>query len=97
MHNIIVAMLLACRVIKAVVLKHQKAVAVSMLLTWLLSAGVVVVILMSPQRFALLHLKKNRRLLQPAAQIHRHQAKYAPQQEGDSMFRKNALVSPAAR
>ena len=34
--------------VKAVALKHQKAVAVSMLLTWLLSAGVVVVILMSP-------------------------------------------------
>jgi hypothetical protein len=33
--------------VKAVA-KHQKAVAVSMLLTWLLSAGVVVVILMSP-------------------------------------------------
>jgi MFS family permease len=31
-----------------VALKHQKAVVVSMLLTWLLSAGVVVVILMSP-------------------------------------------------
>lgn len=35
------------------------------------------------QRFALLHLKKNRRLLQPAAQIHRYQTKYAAQQEGD--------------
>ena len=34
--------------VKAVALKHQKAVVVSMLLTWLLSAGVVVVILMSP-------------------------------------------------
>jgi hypothetical protein len=34
--------------VKSVVLKHQKAVVVSMLLTWLLSAGVVVVILMSP-------------------------------------------------
>ncbi len=34
------------------------------------------------QRFALLHLKKNRRLLQPAAQIHRYQTKYAAQQEG---------------
>ncbi|MGP4883421.1 MFS transporter, partial [Klebsiella pneumoniae] len=34
--------------VKAVVLKHQKAVVISMLLTWLLSAGVVVVILMSP-------------------------------------------------
>ncbi|WP_227624660.1 MFS transporter [Klebsiella aerogenes] len=34
--------------VKAVALKHQKAVIVSMLLTWLLSAGVVVVILMSP-------------------------------------------------
>jgi MFS family permease len=31
-----------------VALKHQKAVVISMLLTWLLSAGVVVVILMSP-------------------------------------------------
>ena len=34
--------------VKAVVLKHQRAVVVSMLLTWLLSAGIVVVILMSP-------------------------------------------------
>ncbi len=34
--------------VKAVALKHQKAVVISMLLTWLLSAGVVVVILMSP-------------------------------------------------
>lgn len=34
--------------VKAVVLKHQHAVVVSMLLTWLLSAGIVVVILMSP-------------------------------------------------
>lgn len=34
--------------VKAVVVRHQKAVAVSMLLTWLLSAGIVVVILMSP-------------------------------------------------
>ncbi|ALR75375.1 MFS transporter [[Enterobacter] lignolyticus] len=34
--------------VKAIVLKHQRAVAVSMLLTWLLSAGIVVVILMSP-------------------------------------------------
>ncbi|HEB4874205.1 TPA: MFS transporter [Kluyvera ascorbata F0526] len=34
--------------IKSVVLKHKQAVAVSMLLTWLLSAGIVVVILMSP-------------------------------------------------
>ena len=34
--------------VKTVALKHQKAVVVSMLLTWLLSAGVVVVILMSP-------------------------------------------------
>lgn len=34
--------------VKAVALKHQKAVVISMLLTRLLSAGVVVVILMSP-------------------------------------------------
>ncbi|MGL5697714.1 MAG: MFS transporter [Kluyvera sp.] len=34
--------------VKSVVLKHRKAVVVSMLLTWLLSAGIVVVILMSP-------------------------------------------------
>jgi Arabinose efflux permease len=34
--------------VKSVVMKHQKAVVVSMLLTWLLSAGIVVVILMSP-------------------------------------------------
>lgn len=34
--------------LKAVVIHHKKAVAVSMLLTWLLSAGIVVVILMSP-------------------------------------------------
>ncbi|WP_049008721.1 MFS transporter, partial [Citrobacter koseri] len=34
--------------VKAVVVKHKKAVAISMLLTWLLSAGIVVVILMSP-------------------------------------------------
>lgn len=34
--------------VKAVVMKHRRAVAISMLLTWLLSAGVVVVILMSP-------------------------------------------------
>lgn len=34
--------------IKSVVLKHKQAVVVSMLLTWLLSAGIVVVILMSP-------------------------------------------------
>lgn len=34
--------------VKAVVLRHKKAVVVSMLLTWLLSAGIVVVILMSP-------------------------------------------------
>ncbi len=46
------------------------------------------------QRFALLHLKKNRRLLQPAAQIHRHQAKYAPQQEGDPPA---AVVDPLRR
>jgi len=31
-----------------VVIRHRKAVVVSMLLTWLLSAGIVVVILMSP-------------------------------------------------
>lgn len=34
--------------VKSVVVRHQKAVIVSMLLTWLLSAGIVVVILMSP-------------------------------------------------
>ncbi|CBG86787.1 MFS transporter [Citrobacter rodentium] len=34
--------------VKSVVVRHQKAVAISMLLTWLLSAGIVVVILMSP-------------------------------------------------
>ncbi|WP_226571950.1 MFS transporter [Mangrovibacter yixingensis] len=34
--------------LKAVVVHHKKAVAISMLLTWLLSAGIVVVILMSP-------------------------------------------------
>ena len=34
--------------VKAVVVRHRKAVVVSMLLTWLLSAGIVVVILMSP-------------------------------------------------
>lgn len=34
--------------LKAVVMKHKKAVLVSMLLTWLLSAGIVVVILMAP-------------------------------------------------
>lgn len=34
--------------IKSVVRKHKQAVVVSMLLTWLLSAGIVVVILMSP-------------------------------------------------
>ena len=34
--------------VKAVVMKHKKAVVISMLLTWLLSAGIVVVILMSP-------------------------------------------------
>lgn len=34
--------------VKAVVMKHKKAVAISMLLTWLLSAGIVVLILMAP-------------------------------------------------
>ncbi|WP_034936473.1 MFS transporter [Erwinia mallotivora] len=34
--------------LKAVVLNHKRAVAISMLLTWLLSAGIVVVILMTP-------------------------------------------------
>lgn len=34
--------------LKSVVVNHKKAVAVSMLLTWLLSAGIVVVILMAP-------------------------------------------------
>ncbi len=46
------------------------------------------------QRFALLHLKKNRRLLQPAAQIHRYQTKYAAQQEGDPPA---AVVDPLRR
>ncbi|ENL6904031.1 MFS transporter [Enterobacter ludwigii] len=34
--------------VKAVVVRHRSSVVVSMLLTWLLSAGIVVVILMSP-------------------------------------------------
>ncbi|WP_054178304.1 MFS transporter [Trabulsiella odontotermitis] len=34
--------------VKTVVTKHRQAVVISMLLTWLLSAGIVVVILMSP-------------------------------------------------
>ncbi|EOW6743921.1 MFS transporter [Cronobacter dublinensis] len=34
--------------VKAVVVKHRQGVIISMLLTWLLSAGIVVVILMSP-------------------------------------------------
>lgn len=34
--------------LKSVVVRHKKAVCISMLLTWLLSAGIVVVILMSP-------------------------------------------------
>ncbi|EOD3512013.1 MFS transporter [Cronobacter sakazakii] len=34
--------------VKAVVVKHRQEVVISMLLTWLLSAGIVVVILMSP-------------------------------------------------
>jgi len=34
--------------VKAVVMKHRQAVVISMLLTWLLSAGIVVGILMSP-------------------------------------------------
>lgn len=34
--------------LKTVVMNHKKAVVISMLLTWLLSAGIVVVILMSP-------------------------------------------------
>ncbi|NCI17803.1 MFS transporter [Cronobacter muytjensii] len=34
--------------VKAVVVKHRQGVLISMLLTWLLSAGIVVVILMSP-------------------------------------------------
>ncbi|KNC06491.1 MFS transporter [Klebsiella sp. RIT-PI-d] len=34
--------------VKSVIVRHKKAVMVSMLLTWLLSAGIVVVILMSP-------------------------------------------------
>ncbi|MFT2622067.1 MFS transporter, partial [Escherichia coli] len=34
--------------LKSVVINHKREVAVSMLLTWLLSAGIVVVILMTP-------------------------------------------------
>lgn len=34
--------------VKSIILKHRQAVAIAMLLTWLLSAGIVVVILMSP-------------------------------------------------
>lgn len=34
--------------LKSVVMNHRKEIAVSMLLTWLLSAGIVVVILMTP-------------------------------------------------
>ena len=34
--------------VKAVVLRHKKAVVISMLLTWLISAGIIVVILMAP-------------------------------------------------
>ncbi|CAX58197.1 Major facilitator superfamily transporter [Erwinia billingiae Eb661] len=34
--------------LKAVVVKHKREIAISMLLTWLLSAGIVVVILMTP-------------------------------------------------
>ncbi|MBJ3813511.1 MHS family MFS transporter [Shimwellia pseudoproteus] len=34
--------------VRTVVMKHRRAVVISMLLTWLLSAGIVVVILMSP-------------------------------------------------
>ncbi|SLM64676.1 MULTISPECIES: MFS transporter [Dickeya] len=34
--------------LKAVVYRHKKAIAISMLLTWILSAGIVVVILMAP-------------------------------------------------
>ena len=33
------------------------------------------------QRFTLLHLQENRCLLQPAAQVHRHQAERPTQQE----------------
>ena len=46
------------------------------------------------QRFTLLHLKKNRRLLQPATQIHRNQTKYTAQQEGDPPA---AVVDPLRR
>ena len=55
--------------VKAVVLKHQKAVAVSMLLTWLLSAGVVVVILMSGLAAEALWFCAGH---YPAGQQHRH-------------------------
>jgi len=34
--------------VKSVIMKHKKAVVISMLLTWVLSAGIVVVILMAP-------------------------------------------------
>ncbi|AUG99375.1 MFS transporter [Pectobacteriaceae bacterium C52] len=41
--------------LKSVVVNHRKAVVVSMLLTWMLSAGIVVVILMSPTYLQKLH------------------------------------------
>ncbi|KAA9002673.1 MHS family MFS transporter [Affinibrenneria salicis] len=41
--------------LKAVMVNHKKAVLISMLLTWLLSAGIVVVILMAPVYLQKLH------------------------------------------
>lgn len=41
--------------LKAVISSHKKAVGISMLLTWLLSAGIVVVILMAPSWLQLQH------------------------------------------
>lgn len=48
--------------LKSVVMSHKKAVAISMLLTWLLSAGIVVVILMAP-----LWLQQQRGISAPVA------------------------------
>lgn len=41
--------------LKSVVLKHRQSVAISMLLTWMLSAGIVVVILMAPSWLKTVH------------------------------------------
>ncbi|MCI4113127.1 MFS transporter [Dickeya dianthicola] len=41
--------------LKTIVLRHKKAILVSMLLTWMLSAGIVVVILMAPVYLQKLH------------------------------------------